>query len=98
MLPKSASLELDMEQYVAEFLLRPVSLDLAPLFTKGTKVRSLLYRDEVIYVDLSESAALPVQGSRDVLQCLGALDRGLKRNFPQISEVKLFINGNEIIF
>jgi spore germination protein GerM len=98
MLPSSSALELDMERYVEEFLLGPVSLDLAPLFTKGTKLRSLLYRDGVIYADLSESAVLQVQGGRDVMQCLEVLDRDLKRNFPQASGVKLFIDGNEIIF
>ncbi|MDR1930344.1 MAG: GerMN domain-containing protein [Treponema sp.] len=98
MLPRAPSPEQDMERYVGEALLGPVSLDLAPLFTKGTRLRSLLYRDRVIYADLSESAVLPIPGNRDVLQCLEVLERGIRRNFPQAAGVKLFIDGNEIIF
>lgn len=98
MIPKSDSKELDIERYVRTALLGPVSLDLAPLFSPGTELRSLLYRDGVLYVDLSESAALPIQGNRDVIQCLETLERGIRRNFSYISELMLFIDGNQIIF
>jgi hypothetical protein len=98
MLLKSGSMELEIERYVGEALLGPASLDLAPLFIEGTKLRSLLYRDGVVYTDLSESAVLPIAGGRDVLYCLEVLDRGIRRNFPQVSEVKLFIDGNEVFF
>jgi hypothetical protein len=97
-IPKSSSKELDIERYVGTALLGPVSLDLAPLFTPGTKLRSLLYRDGVLYADLSEIAALPIRGNRDVVQCLETLERGIRRNFPYISEVALFIDGNQINF
>jgi hypothetical protein len=97
-LPKSPSKELDIERYVGTALLGSVSLDLAPLFTPGTKLRSLLYRDGVLFADLSEIAALPIQGNRDVVQCLETLEGGIRRNFPYVSEVVLFIDGNQVIF
>jgi hypothetical protein len=57
MLKRSPSRELDIVRYVEEVLLGPVSPDSAHLFPQETRLHSLLYRDGVVYADLSESAA-----------------------------------------
>jgi len=99
MLPKTGVPERDIARYVEEALLGPVSLDLSPLVTKGTKLRSFMLRGGTVYADLSEDAALPVDGAKtDVFTGLAALNRGIRRNFPSVSDVKLFIDGNEVFF
>ncbi|MDR1972013.1 MAG: GerMN domain-containing protein [Treponema sp.] len=100
MLRRSESRESDITRYVEEFLLGPGSPDLAPLFPRETRLRSLLYRDGVVYADLSESAALPFseQGPGDLGQGLAGsfetLYRGIRRNFPYVRDVRLFVAGN----
>jgi spore germination protein GerM len=102
MLRRAESREDDMIRYVEEFLLGPVSPDLAPLFPRETRLESLLYRDGVAYVDLSESALFPTPeqsagGSGDSAGVFGnfqTLYRGIRRNFPYVREVRLFVNGN----
>jgi hypothetical protein len=100
MLRRSESREEDITWYVEEFLLGPESPDLAPLFPKETRLRSLLYRDGVVYADLSESAALPFseQGfpasGRGVFEGFETLYRGIRRNFPYVRDVRLFAGGN----
>jgi hypothetical protein len=95
MLPRSPSRELDITRYVEEALLGPVSPDSAPLFQGETRLASLLYRDGVVYADLSESAALPPPGGGDVFRSLHTLYEGVRRNFSYVKEVKLFIAGHE---
>ncbi|MDR2768038.1 MAG: GerMN domain-containing protein [Treponema sp.] len=98
MLLKAASEETNLRYYLEEVLLGPVSVDFAPLVTKGTRLRSLMLRDGTVYADLSGEAALPVGRDREVFDALLALNRGIRRNFLSISDVKLFINGNEVFF
>jgi hypothetical protein len=95
MLSKTKSRELDIRRYVEEALLGPVTLDTAPLFLKETRLRSLMYRDRVVYADLSESAAIPVPEGGDVFNSLYTLYHGIRRNFSYVKDVYLFIEGNE---
>jgi hypothetical protein len=95
MLPHSSSPEIDIRRYVEEVLLGPVSPDSAPLFPKETRLRSLLYRDGVVYADLSEPAALPPLEGGDVFRNLYTLDAGIRRNFSFVRDIKLFIAGHE---
>jgi hypothetical protein len=90
--------EIEIRRYVEEALLGPVSPETAPLFSRDTKLRSLLYRDGVVYVDLSEAAGLPpVEDAPlkdgEVYRSLYTLEEGIGRNFSAVKEVKLFING-----
>jgi len=59
-LKRSSSREVDITRYVEESLLGPVSPNSLPLFPRETRLLSLLYRDGVVYVNLSEDAALPM--------------------------------------
>jgi hypothetical protein len=95
MIAKTGSRENDIMRYVEEALLGPVALDSAPLFPRGTRLSSLLYRDGVVYVDLSESAALPVPAGPGVFAALSVLRGGVKRNFSYVKDVRLFIAGRE---
>jgi len=90
--------ETDIRRYIDEVLLGPVSPDLAPLFPRDTRLFSCMYREAVIYADLTEIAALPIPEGRDVFRSLLTLNEGLRRNFPHIKDVRLFIGGNEVFF
>ena len=98
MLHRSGDRETDIHRYVDEVLLGPVFPDLDPLFPRGTRLESFMYRDEVVYVDLSESAALPMEGNWDVFRSLLTLNEGIRRNFSFVENVRLFIGGNEAFF
>jgi hypothetical protein len=127
MLPRSSSREAGVRQYVEDLLLGPAEPNSAPLFPPETGVRSLLYRNGVVYLDLSESAALPsalpsalplavpgaaslssilpktplsaapqaVLDGGDCFRNLYILNAGIRRNFPFVKDVRLFIAGNE---
>ncbi|MCL1928653.1 MAG: GerMN domain-containing protein [Treponema sp.] len=98
MLHKASSREANIKSYVEELILGPVSLDFAPLLTKGTKLRSFMYRNRVVYADFSREAALPIQGGKPLFDSFLTLNQGIRRNFSEVSDVKLFVNGNEVFF
>jgi hypothetical protein len=93
MLKRSSSRELDIGRYVEEALLGPISPDSAPLFPRETRLRSLLYRDGVVYADLSEAAALPPLEGGGVFRNLYTLYTGIRRNFSFVKGVRFFIAG-----
>jgi hypothetical protein len=97
--PVSSSRELDLIRYVEEALLGSVSPNSLPLFPKGTRLVSLLYRNGVVYVDLSEDASLPPLESAslpdlEVFTNMETLYFGIKRNFPFVKDLRFFIAGN----
>ena len=98
MLRRSGDRETDIRRYVDEVLLGPSFPDLDPLFPRETRINSLMYRDAVVYLDLSEAAALPLERRGDVFRSLITLNEGLRRNFSFIRDVRLFIGGNEVFF
>jgi hypothetical protein len=91
-LTETLSHEINITRYVEEALLGPVLPDSLPLFPKETRLRSLLYRDGVVYADLSLDAAIPLPG-RGIFRNLETLYTGIKRNFPYVREIRFFIVG-----
>jgi hypothetical protein len=58
-----------------------------------------MYREGVVYADLTESAVLPPSaGSWDVFRSLLTLNEGIRRNFSFVRDVRLFVGGNEVFF
>jgi hypothetical protein len=97
MLHRSSSGETDIRRYVEEVLLGPVSPGLDPLFPRETRLRSLLYREGIVYADVTTDAALSA-GPGGTFRGFLTLNQGIRRNFPAVKDVKLFIGGNEIFF
>jgi len=93
MLRHSTSRERDITRYVDEALLGPVSPDSLPLFPRGTRLHSLLYRDGVVYANFSEDAILPPQEGGEVFHNFETIRSGIRRNFPSVEEVRFFIDG-----
>jgi hypothetical protein len=97
MLRRSSSRETDINRYVDEVLLGPVSPDSAPLFPRETRLESFMYREGVVYVNLSEAALFPPEGG-DLFRNFLTFNEGIRRNFPFVRDVKIFIGGNEVFF
>ena len=94
MLKRSRSREVNIIRYAEEALLGPVNPDLLPLFPYGTKLKSLLYRDGVVYVDFSADAALaPVEGG-SIYNNFRTFYNGVLRNFSTVKDVRFFIDGS----
>jgi len=93
MLKRSRSREVNITRYAEETLLGPVNPDLLPLFPYGTRLKSLLYRDGVVYVDFSADAALAPVESGSVYNNFRTFYNGVLRNFSTVKDVRFFIDG-----
>ena len=98
MLRRSGDRETDIRRYINEALLGPASQRSDPLFPRETRLNSFMFRDGVVFADLTESAALPISRGGDVFRSLLTLNEGVRRNFSYVKDVKLFIGGNEVFF
>jgi hypothetical protein len=98
MLKRSPSREQDVRRYVEEVLLGAVSPDSAPLFPREARLESLLYRDGVVYADLSAAAALPPLEGGEVFRNMRTLHAGIRRNFSFVKDVRLFIEGKAVFY
>jgi hypothetical protein len=98
MLRRSGNRETDIRRYVQEALLGPASPGSNPLFPRETRLNSFLFRNAVVYADLTESAAIPLSGGDGVFRSLLTLNEGIRRNFSHVKNVKIFIGGSEVFF
>ena len=94
-LKRSASQEQSLTRYIEEAVLGPVGPEILPLFTRGTRLLSLLYRDGKVFLNFSPEAALPPEEGGDVFNNLCTLYIGIKRNFPWVNDIVFFIDGKE---
>jgi len=96
MLKRSESREDDIIRYTEETLLGPVAPDLLPLFPRETRLKSLLYRNGVVFVDFSADAALPPIEGGSTIDNFRTFKVGILRNFSYVKDVRFFIDGNAI--
>jgi hypothetical protein len=96
MLKPSKSREGDIIRYMEEMLLGPVSPELLPLFPIETRLKSLLYRNGVVYADFSEDAVFPPTEGGSVINNFKTLYTGILRNFSYVKDVRFFIEGNAV--
>ncbi|MDR2499625.1 MAG: GerMN domain-containing protein [Treponema sp.] len=95
MLYRSGSPELDISRYIQEALLGPAVPETAPLFPRETRLNALIFQEGAVYADFSADAALPPHEGGDALQNFASLNRGIRRNFPFVEDVRFFISGRE---
>jgi len=87
--PERAALEL-----VDAALLGPRRPESERLFPQGTTTRSLLLRRRVLYVDLSEQAAMASPGAPLALaDAIGVLKRTIRFNLRGIREIVVYVDG-----
>ena len=96
MLKYSNSREGDIIRYTEEMLLGPVDPDLLPLFPGETRLKSLLYRNGVVYVDFTEEAAMPPEEGGRTLDNFKTFYAGILRNFSYVKDVRFFIEGRSV--
>ena len=94
-LPRKFKTEAALSIYIAEYLLGPATVGSSFLFSKGTRLETLMVRGGVAHVDLSSDAAFPPEPGLDVRDSLTILVSGIERNFPGLKQAKVYIEGHE---
>ncbi|WP_304223726.1 GerMN domain-containing protein [Gracilinema caldarium] len=94
--PSGKTKEEQLQHYVEEYLLGPMLVDKLPLFPQDSRLETIMIRKDRAYINLSDTAALPVGGSASFQERARVLAEMIKKNFVSIKEVTLFIAGNEL--
>ena len=88
--------EKDMDIFVKELLLGPISMSLDPLFPAGTKLEKILYRDKIVYLDLNFMALLPdKRAGHGFDNSILLIEKNIKFNFPFVKKVIITVLGQE---
>jgi len=85
----------DVEYYINELMLGPQTERCRRIFAKETKVLSCMQKNKILYVDLSQDIVNPENENRmlPVRDSIELFKKNIKRNFPSISTVKVFVGG-----
>jgi len=93
-LPVKDTKEKDVELLVREVLLGPMNVDLVSLFSRETRLQTILLRDQTLYLDFNMAI---LNGISDAAlsfeEALACLTKTVRFNFPEIREVIYSING-----
>ncbi len=89
------SQEDDIRQFVKELVLGPVTNRFKAVFAPGTTIDTCFLRDDVLYVDLSSTALQPAEGTTSIKTGVEIFEKNIRKNFPDIQQVCLFINNQQ---
>ncbi|HAK46069.1 MAG TPA: hypothetical protein DCO79_09165 [Spirochaeta sp.] len=88
----------NIELFVNELILGPVTIDLYRLIPQGVKLESLLVDEDTLYLGFSENL---ITSAETVPMSFNSIIEGLERavvfNFPEIKEVKTAIGGEPAV-
>ena len=94
LVPRHRTLEADVQTLVAEELLGPVRVRDKRLVPVDTRIRSLIVRNEKVYIDFStEMVTAADQVQETTTRAIQILTHTIQFNFPQIKQVTVTING-----
>jgi len=79
--------------FVDEILLGSQIERTQKLFVSGTKVLSCFQRGKVLYLNLSDDLIKVDDSVVDIKSGVDLLEKNIKKNFPNIETVEVFING-----
>lgn len=87
----------DIEYYVREMLLGPQTERTRRLFPSDTKLLSCYKSGDTLYVDFSGDIINPEVSSKmlPLRQAINLFSDNVKRNFPSIKHVEVYVNGNK---
>lgn len=87
-----------VEYYINELLLGPQSERTRNIFADGTKVLSFIRKNKTIYIDLSKDMINPATENQSIpiREGITLLKENIRRNFPGITSIEVFVEGNPV--
>jgi spore germination protein GerM len=94
--PRSATMEDNIETVVNSMILGPQALRHDRDVPRSTEIRSLLLRGSDVYLDFSPDILFPEQEtSLGFSESLDAIRKTIKFNFPEVDRIIVTVNGEE---
>lgn len=86
----------EINYFVDELLLGPLDNRMQPLFSRGTCVKDCFMSDDTLYLNISDDAVLEQNGSMKVKDACVLLKKNIRKNFPKIKNIELYIGNEEL--
>ncbi|MDX9801885.1 MAG: hypothetical protein RBT69_11190 [Spirochaetia bacterium] len=97
-IPRFINREKNVDVFTRELLLGPLNMKLDSLFSSGTKLEKMLYRNKIIYLDLDIKALFPDKKAIHGFDTgIRLLKKNIKFNFPYVEKVVVTISGEEAL-
>ncbi len=96
-IPRHEDEEANIEEYVREWILGPLVMENLSLFPRETRLNTILFRNEILYLDFTVDFILG--GDETALsfrETLDAVVYGVNFNFPFINDVIFTIEGEPV--
>ncbi len=91
----------DVQLFVDELVLGPMTYRFQRIFAKGTSVEFCTLQDDVLYVGLSQDALKSASGNtvatkEELLKSIDLFKVNIVRNFTKINTIMVYIDGKSI--
>ncbi len=96
-LPRKDTKEQEIELLVREILLGPFNVNYMPVVPGDSRIRSILLREETLYIDFTIDVVFQEAGSAlSLRESLAYIGRSIQFNFPRVRKIVYSINGNQL--
>ena len=93
-LPSPENREEEIEYVLREIVLGPTHLQLGRAVPRNTGIGSVLYRDETLFIDLSQHMVFPDEEMLiDFYGMLSGIKKTIEYNYPRIEDIRFFVDG-----
>lgn len=93
-LPRRENREEELRYFLEELMLGPSKIENIPVVPEETELRTVMFRDQILYFDLSEDILIQSAGRPLPLERRMALiRRSILFNYPWVNEIIITING-----
>ncbi len=95
LVPRVPDAEREVRLLVEELLLGPVNIAHTRILPRETRIRSLLRRDDVVYLDLTAEPIVERSDTDGMVEtAIEAIERSILFNFRSVEEVVITVGGN----
>jgi len=96
-LPRKDTKEQEIELLVKEVLLGPFNIDYMPVFPRDSRIRSIMLREDTLYIDFTIDVVFREAGSSlSLRESLSFIGLSIQFNFPRVRNIVYSINGNQL--
>ena len=93
-LPRRDTREEELEYFLEEMILGPTSIENIPIVPEGSELQSVMFRDQILYIDLSEDVLFQTSGRPLPLERrIALIRRSVMFNYPWVKGMIITING-----
>ena len=93
-LPRKKTPELEIELLLKEILLGPFDVNSVPVVPRDVQLRTVLLRDNRLFVDFSEDIVFrDVNSTLSFEEALECINRSIQFNFPVVEKIVYTVNG-----